>query len=358
VLGDFLEKLAPIGLLEVHPTDVCNLKCAKCYYKRSDATFPLRSLPDVLAWARPKAIAIVGGGEPTLYSDPHSGADFADFVQTIKRCLPRAQIGLITNGVSVPPGDWLGLVDWLRVSVDAATRDTYRRVKGDDKFDQVISNLLVYLRSPVPHVGAGFLFNSINVAEATEFIAFMKRTLDSMAASVVEKFNIQFRPIRNRPWLEASGTAQPTRMQLCADSESIARVKEGLYNLRNDPAFEKFMDATSNWEKFFDAPAGESYFDRCYRALSFRLLRPNGDVYPCFAHTGNPQHRLGNVLESDFPKAAAVCSLCAIHFFNCNGAFCSPSHCPLSRENAICTEFFRGQGRSLSKAARTDFLFS
>lgn len=82
-------------------TDVCNHTCAFCSVQaRARDTLPLADVTtylDILRRHGLKAVILSGGGNPILYRDKTTGADFNDVVDEIYgRGL---EIGLITNGM-------------------------------------------------------------------------------------------------------------------------------------------------------------------------------------------------------------------------------------------------------------------
>lgn len=72
-----------------------------------------------------QAIQYTGGGEPTVHPD------FTDIVEhTIARGL---KWSLVTNGVNISRAaleDWVNAAAWVRISLDAATAETYARVRN------------------------------------------------------------------------------------------------------------------------------------------------------------------------------------------------------------------------------------
>lgn len=352
-----LERIVPIGLLEVHPTDICNLNCVKCYYSRSRDTLPIRILPRVLRLMQPKGVVLVGGGEPTLYCDRETGAGFNDLVLAVKETLPNVKVGLITNGSTIPEGDWIKYISWLRVSVDAVSAETYEQIKGKNAFNEVVGNLMAYLESEVQHVGAGFLCTRINIDEAPRFIAFMQKKLEQLPEIAKNKLNIQFRPFRKRPdFTRTVGVNSKNHDLSCTDLQ-IRKVASALEEIRRDKAIASFMDATSNWEKITNVGIKRRQFDHCYRALSFRLLRPNGDLYPCFVHIDDMEYMITNIVENGLEEAVIFSAFIGYYYFNCQGSFCNPALCPLYRENSICTEYFKSQDFYLSENAKRSPFF-
>lgn len=134
-----------------------------------------------------RGIVIEGGGEPTLYSDFMAVAGDA-----------REQglaLGLITNGYLMP---YLGSVEnfeWIRVSLDSASRDQYRELKGVDGFDRVINNLMTIAASRKnTTLGVGYVVTNRNddLTKLEQLVLFLRK----IGASY-----IHFRPVVDHPEL-------------------------------------------------------------------------------------------------------------------------------------------------------------
>jgi len=122
--------------LEINPTNVCNHNCTFCTYRSQSADslnyrfvpsdkLELEDVQRLISEAKElgvRAIQFCGGGEPTLHGDLRA---------MIRRCLDEEMsVGLVTNGSRLHRSwapDLCG-VTWVRVSIDAATPETYAKV--------------------------------------------------------------------------------------------------------------------------------------------------------------------------------------------------------------------------------------
>ncbi len=149
---------SPTGVrpvVQVHPSDFCNLACAHCYSSSGpDASGVLE--PALLHRCLDDAHALgyrdlaVSGGEPLLYGG------LADLL-THARALGM-HTALTTNGMPLTDRRWdglAGLVDIVAVSIDGrpAEHDAIRRRQG--AYRRTLANLPVLRRSGVPF---GFIF--------------------------------------------------------------------------------------------------------------------------------------------------------------------------------------------------------
>lgn len=132
--------------VSIDPTNACQLDCDWCnssYIRNKNpkniSKEALLEIADYLphftdhtVFGGVEAVCIAGGGEPL--SNPAT----QDFIYRVSEHGIKA--GLITNGINLHKFD-ISPLEWLGVSVDAGTRDTYKKLKGGDYFDQVIDNI-------------------------------------------------------------------------------------------------------------------------------------------------------------------------------------------------------------------------
>lgn len=136
-------ELPPPIECNLDPIAVCNLDCSFCIVQRyikhnrgeigDMVKLPLdymKRLVDFLVDWGVKGLCISGGGEPTL----HNGLP-----ELLEYAHGKLDLALVTNGTKVFPE--MLYARWVAISVDAATRDTYKLIKGKDKFDEVCDNI-------------------------------------------------------------------------------------------------------------------------------------------------------------------------------------------------------------------------
>lgn len=131
----------PYKLLQVEPSLECNLECVMCPW--------LELRPDVaqMSWDTFTHIAqyfhlaegvdFTGGGEPTTHPR------LPDMVRMAKEA--GCEVGCSTNGILLDPGLSRTLVslamDWISFSVDAATAETYERIREGAEFETLTRNM-------------------------------------------------------------------------------------------------------------------------------------------------------------------------------------------------------------------------
>jgi len=96
-----------------------------------DLAFALAMIKD-LHYLGVKSITFTGGGEPTMNPGLPNMIEFAALIGM--------KIGLITNGIEI--GDIpFQLLEFVRISLDAGYADTYKKIKHNDAYEQVIDNI-------------------------------------------------------------------------------------------------------------------------------------------------------------------------------------------------------------------------
>jgi len=151
----------PISV-ELSLTNKCNHRCIWC----SDADMRRRlggelteeeifPVLEELKIGGTRGVVIEGGGEPTLH------AGFLAVLRRIKELGLAA--GLISNGYRLPYAEAVDNFEWIRISLDAASRNQYRDLKGIDGFDRVISNLMTIAANKRQAIlGVGYVLTNRN----------------------------------------------------------------------------------------------------------------------------------------------------------------------------------------------------
>lgn len=165
--------------LQLIPANLCNHHCSFCAYRMegytscekfddgvimggSDAVQVLQGA----AAAGVKAVQFTGGGEPTVHRDLHT-------LLVVARNL-HLESALVTNGQLMRGEMMTDLLacSWIRISLDAGTEETYRRIRGVEPgvFRKVLANVRELVgrrndsKSPV-YIGLSFIVTSDNWQE-------------------------------------------------------------------------------------------------------------------------------------------------------------------------------------------------
>ncbi len=191
-------------VLQIEPTDLCNLRCPMCAPQVREGEVHGRTRSGFMELALYRRVIgdIVGAGltldhlilqwlgEPTLHPE------LEEMVAVGLRELA-GQVGYLrfdTNAVALTPSRTDRILQAVAgtdgppllvvFSLDAVTADTYQRVKGRDRFDQAMANIEHFLArrgelAGEPRVNTQFQFvlQPENHREVGEFVAHWDRTL-------------------------------------------------------------------------------------------------------------------------------------------------------------------------------------
>ena len=129
-----LPRMAPISI-NLDLTTACNYACDHCIdwdilnTKHRHADDELRSSMTTLAARGLRCVIVIGGGEPTLYPG------FADFVGHLKGL--GLQVAVVSNGSRndriLEAAAHLRAGDWVRLSLDAGSNQTFRAMHKPSK---------------------------------------------------------------------------------------------------------------------------------------------------------------------------------------------------------------------------------
>ena len=133
--------LPPPIEVNLDPIAKCNLNCYFCitqsYLKHNPSMTELPldymiKLVDFLAEWGVRGLCLSGGGEPTLHKGLGALVYYASAVAGM-------DVAVVTNATNL--GEYLLRCRWVALSVDASNRETYKEIKGADKFVQVCRNI-------------------------------------------------------------------------------------------------------------------------------------------------------------------------------------------------------------------------
>jgi uncharacterized protein len=326
---------------------ICNLECAYCYYLAKEKLYPgspFRMAGDVLveftrqyiqAQDVPEVTFAWQGGEPALM-----GLDFFDravaLQEQYRRPGTRIKNALQTNAVLLDD-DWCRFLKRHRflvgVSLDGPQElhDVYRVDKGGGPtFRRVMAGLALLKAHGVDYN----ILASVHAANVEHPLRVYRFFRDEVGAQF-----LQFIPI-----VEPGGRSASRKGKGVSD-RSVSGTQYGAFLTA---IFDEWVrrDVGTVYVQAFDAalgawlgrPSGLCVFqETCGQAMA---LEHNGDLYSC-DHFVEPQHRLGNILETPLPILArsagqrafgrakwdtlpAACRACPVRFA-CNGG------CPKDR---------------------------
>lgn len=136
----YLRALRPFYWVNVEITSKCNLKCKMC--PRNAFQSPNQNMSGEVFEKLSKDFTLFGLVDLTGWGEPLLHPDFFKFVRVAKekRCI----VKFVTNGLLLDETKALKTlesgVEWVVFSIDAATEETYRKIRGAD-LGKVIENV-------------------------------------------------------------------------------------------------------------------------------------------------------------------------------------------------------------------------
>ena len=175
---DAIKRSKQIAPVHVHlvVTNRCNHNCLICAYRlagyssnesfdRSDQ-MPLGKVIETLDCLKDmdvQAVQFTGGGEPLVHPN---------IEQIIKATIDREiKFAIVTNGAQLTPAiiELMPYASWVRISLDAATHETYSMVHGTNQsdFERVVVNIgeISHDRNRPEILGVSFVINRENYQE-------------------------------------------------------------------------------------------------------------------------------------------------------------------------------------------------
>lgn len=285
--------------LQLEVTNACNLHCTTC---SRDVLVGKPSLLEEEEWKtiiddmKPTNINVSGIGEPFLHPR------IFDIITYAKA--KGAAINCATNFTRVR-GRHREIVecgiDQLKVSIDATTPETFQRIRGEDSFDEIVTNIREVnawkqrLGSKTPSVRFNFALQCYNYEQAADLV-------DLAAELGVDGIYFQFLSyvdMEDRKTMLTSDMTQAALRAVLDDAEQRAKKHNVLTNLdfwRRD--FDIFWRAMQPLDQTF-----EPNDKRCYFPWISTWLGADGWVRPCPIMPWTlDEGRMGHIGEQSFAE--------------------------------------------------------
>jgi MoaA/NifB/PqqE/SkfB family radical SAM enzyme len=286
--------------LYLESTNRCNLKCRGCiHYKghwepaRDISLAQMRLITDQLPDLQ--RVVLHGIGEPLL------NRRLPAMIEHLKARSVRVLIN--SNGILLDAAMREALVDSgldeLRISLDAASPQGYRRMRGSDRFEAIVANiqalkaLQAAARKTRPAVSLWFLGTQDNIAELPQFV---RLAADIHIAEVYLQRLVYFQDNAGYGVAVAQKSLQesePRLMDLIQESRMLAGRLGVRFNSSGLCMPEDSLKAASRDEK---------PWRNCFRYQQLMYITAWGNVLPCciapFATVDYASLILGNVFET------------------------------------------------------------
>lgn len=268
---------SPISF-EVHPTNKCNQNCYYCSQKKENAeSMELEAFDRVVKFSKGfgvKSIYFSGGGEPCLNEHIWYGMRKASDAGL--------KIGIITNlSAALRAFNFTYIAkycQWIRISIDASDRRTYKKIRRVDSYDSVSDNIWSVFRSKKNFgsrttIGLQVIPNKYTYWKIVHIVKSLRRQFPFVDY-------IQVRPIelllKNEPY---------TKFQLFVIGLQLKALSKINGVLLSD-----------KWSMF--GKERKHGFRDCYASFFLGTIVPNGDYYICCHTIGNESYRIGNIYMS------------------------------------------------------------
>lgn len=274
--GELPEQIASLTL---HFTENCNLKCQHCSYALQKKEVEVKDdvIDEVLSH-NPFYTCIVGGGEPTFLRDE-------DRFNDILNRFPDRRCYIISNGVIIPKHieNWRRKIDFYRVSLDAASPETYLKIHGVDYYFKVRSNIEKLLKKGVNKVGVTFVNQKNNFHEIFDFLKEMAPYFYKYG----HRFFVKIKPLRAYDYL------LPIKNEL--DEIYLRIEKEASKSI----LFRRFLEEATNFTElpgmYIPIDKEHPVSEKCYYSLLYVLVTCEGIVYPCGLMSRKQKNSIGNL---------------------------------------------------------------
>jgi GTP 3',8-cyclase len=275
--------------MEISPSGTCNHRCIYCgldymkYQKRYIDASILKERLAELGNLGLKSVMYAGEGEPLMHKD------ISDIIYHTNKS--GIDVAITTNGVLLNEGlseKILGYVEWIKVSVDASTGETYaniHRAKPSD-FDTVIKNMSLAVQIKKKNgykcvLGMQFLLLPENQHEAV-LLAEIARDI-GMDYLVIKPYSQhlfsktdKYRNIKYKDY------------EQIADKLSLLNTKE--FNV-------VFRISTMNkWDQSVRS------YENCLVLPFWSYIDSGGNVWGCSAYLSDDRFFYGNINENSFKE--------------------------------------------------------
>ncbi len=266
-------------ILYLESTNRCNLRCRGCIlYRGSWEPDRDLSLAEVVMITdqvpRLDRIFLHGIGEPLL------NQELFEIIRHLKA--RNVYVLFNSNGILLDGRRQHNLIrtglDELRISLDAASAQGYRKIRNSDKFEKVVENLKSFIllqkqqRAVRPKLSLWFLGTKENISELPDFVKL---------AAVIGIGEVYLQRLVYFQDDTGYGVARNTKTLQCSTDRWSVLIKES----QNMAARLGIQFNASGLSEPVASLRGETAaglpWSKCYRPLTLMYVTANGNVLPC-----------------------------------------------------------------------------
>ena len=281
------ERIAPVHIV-LGITNGCNLACTYCYGdmigkadKGNKFDMPKEALLRLFRDAKDagvKSVGLIGEGENTLSPYFYDAIDCAREIGL--------DLGIATNGIAFKESkikDILESFVWIRFSLGGATRESYIKVHGADRFEHVIENIRKCVKAKKKY--------GLKTTLGTQMVVIHDNIEDIVPlAKLSKELAVDYFVVK-----PCSDTPDK---KLNVPHEEYLKLGE-LFKEAESYSDENYS-VVIKWDKFGNL--GLYDFKTCYATQFSMAINAKGDVAPCGHLLGyrKEEFYMGNVVEQSF----------------------------------------------------------
>lgn len=266
----------PHGVLQLHVTERCNLRCAHCYQEAQpseelpfgDLLKIVEQFKELLELWRQEAIGLPVHGQVTVTGgEPFVRRDTMALLEALAAEGEALRFAILTNGTLIDEGTARQLAElgpaFVQVSIDGA-RETHDGIRGRGSYDMAVSALRALVREGI-RTTISFTAHRGNYREFAD-VAGLGCSL-GVARVWADRLVVQ-----GRGAALAGQTLDPDQTREFFDIMLRARIDTACSVFaQTEIAMVRALQFLTAGERPYRCPAGDSLI----------TIMPNGDVYPC-----------------------------------------------------------------------------
>lgn len=312
--------------LEMHPTNYCTHNCNNCTAKKNrtknikDAMTSelIFNILDDFKSNAGKAILWSGGGDPALYSCPETDRNLNDLIDYCGNL--GIDQGVYSNGEHLNYQMIESIIKnctFLRISLDAFSAQTHKRVHNVDSFDIILKNIKCCLELKAKldsqiDIGISYVVYENNLDDLSNFNYFLN--------------NYPVDYLYFKPGVIIDASDEVKREQ----QAGLLKIKESLKNYNSGTQIEI---ADKKFENIIHSTEIKNY---CYIGALFPLVSADAKLFYCCHTVNNMEFLIGDLKEEtllDINKRFQINRYCNLKTcpVNCRGHIINSDV-----ESAIC----------------------
>ncbi|MCK4532974.1 SPASM domain-containing protein [bacterium] len=280
--------------LQVEPSTLCNLQCKFCIsvLKLSGKKLTMDKFKYFITSAKPQRCTFSGRGEPMLNPE---------LPQMIQYCKSKNISTTITTNFTIKQmvKDLVQSgIETIRISIDAAKRETYLKIRGKDRFGTILEGI-----ETVNRLRKG--------KKARPFLVFEYVMLDDNFGEISELLDLahklQINCINFRPLQVYDGISNKVGNligNIVGSSDTIDRLTEFLNKAKMKGVSTNLKEVILDWHNYVKRQSSSVKKSggnkMCILPWLQCFVSAEGEITPCCSIFDNEGESFGNVFEKDF----------------------------------------------------------